>query len=376
MAGIFERASLKGMSLPNRFVRSATWEGMAATDGSCTKRLIDLMVQLAKGGVGLIISGHTYISPEGQAGPRHLLIHDDRFIPGLLEMTTAVHKAGGKIVLQIGHAGSQSDVELTGQQPMAPSSLFVESKGYFCRAMTIQDIRMVVNAFGQAALRAQKAGFDGIQIHAAHGYLLSEFLSPFFNKREDEYGGDIEDRTRIVREVLQSIRKCVGPDLPVLFKLNSSDFLTGGQDIEGMLATASILEKDGADAVELSGGTLFSGRNNPMRKGKIESEEDEVFYLDAARRYKESISMPLMLVGGIRSLSVSEHLVADNLADYVSLSRPLIREPGLINRWKSGDTCKAECQSDNLCYKAAQSGEGVHCVVEKRRKDRGPEGPS
>lgn len=370
MAGIFERTRIKGMSLPNRFVRSATWEGMAANDGSCTKRLIDLMVQLAKGGVGLIISGHTYISPEGQAGPRHLTIYHDKFIPGLLEMTAAVHNVGGKIVLQIGHAGSQSDVELTGQQPMAPSSFFVENKGYFCKAMTIKDIRMVVNAFGQAALRAQKAGCDGIQIHAAHGYLLSEFLSPFFNKREDEYGGDTENRTRIVREVLQSIRECVGLDLPVLIKLNSSDFLPGGQDIDGMLATASILEKDGVDAIELSGGTLYSGRNSPIRKCKIESEEDEVFYLDAARRYKGKIGVPLMLVGGIRSLSVSERLVRENLADYVSISRPLIREPELINRWKSGDTRKAECESDNLCYKAALSGEGIHCVVEKRRKDK------
>lgn len=369
MAGLFEGSRIKGLSLANRFVRSATWEGMADADGSCTKKLTDLMVQLAEGGVGLIISGHTCVSPGGEGGPRHLAIHDDRFIPALLEMTTAVHRAGGKLVMQIAHAGCQSNKAWTGQQAMGPS-VFMGEKGHLCREMTHEDIRTVVDAFGQAALRARKAGCDGVQIHAAHGYLLSEFLSPYFNKREDGYGGSTENRARIVREVLQNIRGRVGADFPVMIKLNSSDFLEGGQDIAGMLATASLLEKDEIDAIELSGGTAFSGKNLPIRRPSTQSEEDEVFYLEAARRYKEKMGVPLMLVGGIRSLSVAERLVRDNLADYVSLSRPLIREPNLINRWKSGDTRKSECQSDNLCFKAALSGEGIHCAIEKKRSRR------
>jgi 2,4-dienoyl-CoA reductase-like NADH-dependent reductase (Old Yellow Enzyme family) len=280
-------------------------------------------------------------------------------------MAKAVHNAGGKVVVQIAHAGCQAVEELTGQQAMGPSALSGE-KGPRCREMNIEEIRMVVDAFGQAALRVKKAGCDGVQIHAAHGYLLSQFLSPFFNKREDMYGGSMENRARIVREVLYSIREHTGTDFPVMIKMNSSDFLEGGLDVDGMLATASLLEKDGIDAIELSGGTSYSGKNNPVRSCK--SENDEVFYLDAARMYKEQIQVPLMLVGGIRSLSVAERLVRDNLSDYVSLSRPLIREPNLINRWKSGDTRKAECQSDNLCFNAALSGEGIYCVVERRRR--------
>ena len=369
MANVFESTSINGLNIPNRFVRSATWEGMANPDGTCTKNLIDLMVQLAEGGVGLIISGNTCVESGGQAGPWHLAIYDDRFVPGVLEMTTAVHHARGMVVLQIAHAGCQSHAELTGQQPIGPSVLMGE-KGALCREMTIEEIRMVVDAFGQAALRARKAGCDGVQIHAAHGYLLSEFLSPFFNKREDAYGGSVENRARIVREVLQSIKGYVGADFPVMVKMNASDYLEGGLNVDGMLATAALLEKDGIDAIELSGGTLYSGRNIPVRACKTESEEDDVFYLDAARSYRERIAVPLMLVGGIRSLSMAERLVRDNIVDYVSMSRPLIREPGLINRWKSGDTRSSACQSDNLCFKAAKAGEGIYCVLEKRQSGK------
>lgn len=364
MARVFETSNIRGLRIPNRFVRSATWEGMADPDGTCTEKLIDLMIQLAKGGVGLIISGNTSVSPGGQAGPWHLGIYDDRFIPGLLEMTTAVHRVGGKIVIQIAHAGCQSHIELTGQQPIGPSALMGES--VLCREMTVEEIRIIVEAFGQAALRARKAGFDGVQIHAAHGYLLSEFLSHFFNKREDTYGGSMENRARIVREVLERTRGYAGADFPVMVKLNSSDFLEGGLDVDGMIETASLLEKDGIDAIELSGGTAYSGKNLPIRTCKRESGEDDVFYLDAARRYKKRISVPLMLVGGIRSFFTAERLVRDNVTDYVSLSRPLIREPGLINRWKSGDTRRSECKSDNLCYKAAKAGKGIYCALEKK----------
>lgn len=365
MAELFEASSIKGLTIPNRFVRSATWEGMAEVDGSCTKRLTELMVKLVEGEVGLLISGHIYVSPEGKAGPGQLALYDDRFIPGLLEMTEAVHRAGGKVIMQLAHAGCQTSMELTGQEPIGPS-VFVGEKGPLCREMSLEDIRRVVDAFGLAALRAKSAGSDGVQIHAAHGYLLSEFLSPFFNKREDSYGGSIENRARIVREVFQAIREKVGEDFPVMIKLNSSDFLEGGQDIEGMVETALMLERDGIDAIELSGGTGFSGKNLPVRRCKIESEDDEVFYLDAAKRYKERVKVPLMLVGGIRSLTVAERLVRENLADYISLSRPLIREPDLIRRWKGGDTRRAKCLSDNLCFKPAMAGEGIYCVVERK----------
>ncbi len=369
MSKLFETTTINIMALANRFVRSATWEGMANEDGSCTPKLIDLVVQLAQGGVGLIITSHTYVSREGQASPWQLGVYSDELLPGLTEMTEAVHKAGGKIAMQITHAGCHGAFGLTGLEPLGPSVMENE-KGPFCREMTQEEIRETIRAFGQGAARAKKAGFDGVQIHAAHGYLLSQFLSPFYNKRKDEYGGSIENRAKIVLEVFQSVRAVVGDQFPVMIKMNSEDFLNGGFSVEDMLQVAVMLEKAGVDAIELSGGTRYSGKYFPIRKGKIDSEEKEVWYREAAKRYKEKINVPLMLVGGIRSYGVAEKLVEEGITDYISFCRPLIREPDLINRWKSGDTRKASCLSDNLCYKPAREGQGLYCVVEEQLRSK------
>lgn len=255
MSKLFETTTINTMKLTNRFVRSATWEGMANHDGSTTRELINLMVQLAQGGVGLIITGHAYVRKDGQAGPWQLGVYKDELISGLTEMTEAVHKANGKIVLQLAHAGSMAVPALTGFEPLGPS--IFEKKGGDWREMTYADISKVTNAFAQAAERAKKAGFDGVQIHAAHGYLLSQFLAPFFNKREDEYGGNIENRARLVLAILKHIRASVGNDFPVLIKINSEDFLDGGLTLDDMLHVAVLLEQAGIDAIELSGGTAY-----------------------------------------------------------------------------------------------------------------------
>ena len=364
MSRLFETTTLNNMTLPNRFVRSATWEGRANDDGSCTQGLVNMMTQLVRGGVGLIITGHAYVLKDGQAGPWQLGVYSDKLIQGLTKMTEAVHKENGKIVMQIAHAGCQAPFALTGLASLAPS-VMENQDGSSCREMTQADISEVVDAFGQGAVRAKQAGFDGVQIHAAHGYLLSQFLSPFFNKRTDEYGGTIENRTRIVLEVFESIRASVGYDFPVLIKINSEDFLDNGLTVDDMIHTASLLEQAGIDAIELSGGTAFSDGRIPVRITKIDTEEKEVFYKSAAKRYKNKIAVPLLLVGGIRSYSVAERLVDKGTADYISLCRPLIREPHLINRWKRGDTRKATCLSDNLCFKPTRAGQGLYCVVEK-----------
>jgi 2,4-dienoyl-CoA reductase-like NADH-dependent reductase (Old Yellow Enzyme family) len=364
---LFEKTRIKGLTLPNRFIRSATWEGMAEEDGSCTRRLLDTMVQLAHGGVGLIITGHAYVSTEGQAGLRQLGVYSDDLVPGLAQMTAAVHAAGGKIVLQLAHAGCQADEELTGRKAVGPSVLHAE-KGPMGREMTHAEIRRVVGAFGQGAVRAANAGFDGVQIHAAHGYLLSQFLSPFFNQRNDEYGGSLENRHRIVIEAFHDIKRRVGADFPVLLKMNAQDFLPDGLSAEDMLKVAATLSEAGIDAIELSGGTRFSGKRSHVRPGRLDSRDDEVFYLQEAKAYKKSITAPLMLVGGIRSFEVAERLVDEGTADYVSLCRPLIREPDLIQRWKSGDLRKSACISDNGCFKPGRAGEGIYCVVEKGEK--------
>lgn len=227
MTKLFSAANIGSMSLRNRTVRSATWEGLAADDGAATPQLIDLMTNLADNDIGLIITGHAFVSPEGRACPWQMGVHDDSMLESLTTMADAVHAQGGSIALQIAHAGCYGAQPLSGLEPIGPSSMD-GSKAPVCRAMTAADIRQVTQAFAAAARRAQKAGFDAVQIHAAHGYLLSEFLSPYFNQRTDEYGGPVENRARLVLEVFQAIRAAVGSGYPILIKLNSEDFVEGG----------------------------------------------------------------------------------------------------------------------------------------------------
>ncbi|MDP2644536.1 MAG: NADH:flavin oxidoreductase [Desulfobacterales bacterium] len=371
MATLFERTSIGTLTLENRFVRSATWEGMAKPDGACSKKLIDLMVQLALGGVGLIISGHAYVSREGQASPWQLGVYTDELIPGLTQMTRAVHDSGGKIVMQLAHAGCHGIYDPARVKPAGPSVMETD-RGVFCMEMTVEQIRQAVEAFGRGAARAQNAGFDGVQIHAAHGYLLSQFLSPFYNQRGDSYGGALENRMQIVIEVLESIREKTGGSFPVLIKMNSEDFLDRGLSSEEMIQVAQVLEKNGIDAIELSGGTRYSGRYNPIRTEQAAGRENEAYYLESAVRYKKNISVPLLLVGGIRSYEFAARLIHQGAADYISLCRPLIREPNLIHRWKSGNTRKASCLSENLCFNPARTGEGVFCVVEDKLRLKQP----
>jgi 2,4-dienoyl-CoA reductase-like NADH-dependent reductase (Old Yellow Enzyme family) len=233
--------------------------------------------------------------------------------------------------------------------------------------MTKQDIREMVNAFGEAARRAKAAGFDGVQIHSAHAYLLSQFLSPAFNRRNDEYGGDVRNRARIHLEVYQAIREVVGKDFPILIKMNSRDFVENGLSLEDSIQVVRLLADAGIDAIELSGGFITGGKLSPSRSG-IDSEDKEAYFQEEARAVKKEIGIPLILVGGIRSFAVAERLVEDGTADYISMSRPLIREPALINRWKAGDLRRAECRSDNLCFKPGMEGEGIYCVVKSREK--------
>jgi 2,4-dienoyl-CoA reductase-like NADH-dependent reductase (Old Yellow Enzyme family) len=364
MPSLFESTQIKDMTLSNRFVRSATWEGMAEANGTCTNRLTDLMVTLAAGGVGLIITGHTYVDPRGQAGPWQLGIGSDGHIPRLKEMTSAVHNQGGKIVMQLAHAGLMADTEQTGTLPLAPSAV----DGYIktpIQEMTPDDIKEVANAFGNAAERAQKAGFDGVQIHSAHGYLLSQFLSPVFNRRNDDYGGPVVNRARIILETYRQIRQSVGSEYPVLIKINTSDHLDGGLELSESIETAGLLQEAGIDAIELSGGTGASGKLRPVRVG-IHSIEREAYFEEAVKSFRSQLKAPLILVGGIRSYETAERILTQNTADYISMSRPFIREPDLINRWKSGDRSRATCVSDNRCFIPIRKGLGVTCVTDAK----------
>ena len=370
MAELFERTSINGMSLANRFVRSATWEGLAGKDGAVTDRLMDMMVELARGEVGLIISGYTFVSPEGQSNPGQLGVYDDRFVPGLRDMVRAVHSAGGKIALQVVHGGCSANPDLSGREPIGPSAR--EQNGRpTCSAASKKDIVDLVASFARAAGRAKEAGFDAVQIHAAHGFLLSQFLSPAFNRRTDEYGGSIEKRARLLLEVMKDVREAVGPQYPVLVKLNSEDFLDGGMTREEAVQVSSMLEKASVDAIEFSGGTVASPQKFlPPRPGKLETPEQEVYYREAARLYKQKVTIPLMLVGGIRSYGVAEKLAREGTANYISMSRPLICEPGLVKRWREGDRRPAECVSDNACFGPGLEGRGIYCVTMAKKRSK------
>jgi 2,4-dienoyl-CoA reductase-like NADH-dependent reductase (Old Yellow Enzyme family) len=365
MTKLFSPAAIWSMPLRNRTVRSATWEGLAADNGAATPALIDLMTRLAGNEIGLIISGHAYVSREGQAGPWQLGIHDDSILGSLTAMADAVHTQGGHIALQIAHAGCYSAQPLSGLEAMGPSAMD-GSRSPVCRAMTEEDIRYVTEAFANGARRARTAGFDAVQIHAAHGYLLSEFLSPYFNRRTDSYGGSLENRARLVLEVYQAVRAAVGSNYPILIKLNSEDFVEGGVTIEAMLAVADMLQTAGIDAVELSGGTLYaSGDMSSLRPGRLDTPDQEAYYRKAARRFKQRLSVPLILVGGILSFEVVEALLTDGTADFVALCRSLIREPDLIRRWHQGDRGKARCLLCNGCFGPIMQGQGPRCILEQ-----------
>jgi len=256
------------------------------------------------------------------------------------------------------------------EQPKGPSIIMDAEGKPLCRAMTQEEIAATAQAFGQAAARAKRAGFDAVQVHAAHGYLLSQFLSPVFNKREDGYGGDIMGRTRFLNETVAAVRDAVGPDYPVLVKMNSQDYAEGGLTVDEALLVARRLENQGVSAVELSGGLLTAKKDSPVRVGNFTDPDRQAWYREAAARFKRERAIPLILVGGVRSLDVAEELVAGNVCDYVALSRPLIREPGLINRWKSGDRTPSTCLSDNLCFRTAASN-GLSCAHDQEDAGKG-----
>lgn len=369
MISLFDTTTINNMTLANRFVRSATYSGMADQDGAVTPKLINLMVKPARGGVGLIMSGYAFVLKSGQAYPGQLGSYDDSLIPGLRKMVDGVQQHGSKIAAQIVHCGAHSNADIIGETPMAPS-VMETADGPICRAMTQKDIDEVVDAFEAAAVRVKQAEFDGVQLHGAHGYLFSEFLSPFYNKRTDQYGGSAENRAKIVVDAYHKVRDVVGEDYPVMIKLNATDFLDGGVTTEDALTTASILDKAGIDAIELSGGTSWGWIVlGDVNRSSTRTVKEEAYYQSVAQHMKKTIKAPIILTGGIRSYEVSEQLVQNSVADYIGICRPLIREPDLVNRWKSGDTSKSECISDIGCIGAILKGQDLHCIHVKSQAD-------
>jgi 2,4-dienoyl-CoA reductase-like NADH-dependent reductase (Old Yellow Enzyme family) len=369
MANLFDQTTINGMTLQNRLVRSATWEGMCEQDGRPTEKLTNWYRDLAQGGTGLIISGYTYVRPDGKQLPGKMGIYTDDFARDFESLTSAVHDAGGMIAVQLVHVGGQTDAKTAGRQPLAPSAVQVDQFPEIPSGLTKDEIDDLVTAFAEGARRAKAWGFDAVQLHGAHGFLINQFLSPLTNRRTDEYGGDIDNRCRFMLEVYRKVRDTVGPDYPVLIKLNGADNLDGGLEIDDAVYAAEKLAEVGIDAIEISTGTPASGEYGAVRV-KINKPEKEAYNLNLARKIKSAVGCPVMVVGGFRSYEIAEKAISDDAMDYIAMARPLIREPGLANRWRRGDRSPATCISCNSCFGPGLKEGGIYCVIEKKEREK------
>jgi 2,4-dienoyl-CoA reductase-like NADH-dependent reductase (Old Yellow Enzyme family) len=378
---LFEPYDLAGIQLRNRIIRSATHEGLADANGRPTEKLKRKYLQLARGGVGAIITGYAGITQAGRCPSVGMLMIDrDELVLHYLELTAAVHASGTPIILQIAHCGRQTRRAVTGLPTVAPSAIrdrfFSEEVPH---ALADAEIEEIVEQFVQGVMRAQRAGFDGVQLHAAHGYLLAQFLSAHSNRRKDRWGGSIENRCRVVTDIIMTARSRVG-DFPILVKLNAYDGRKRGMRVEEAAVVARLLECAGCSGLEVSCGVYEDGLST-VRSDRLPAEAAFAFVhkykdypkwmqkiakvvlpwvtpestpvinynVEAARRIKESVSLPVCVVGGIRSLADMQAIVDSGAADLVSLCRPLIKEPQLVNKLRAGRQSAARCRNCGYC---------------------------
>ncbi len=389
MSLLFSPLKVGNLELLNRLVCSATYEGMAKKNGEVRDELIKKYVTLAKGDVGLSITGMMYVQPSGRCYKYQTGIHNDSMTKGLNKLVDAVHQEGGKIVFQIAHGGRQTTKSMAGQTPLGPSSRGRDPMNFVKpKEMTENEIQDVIKAFGSAACRAVQAGADGIQLHAAHGYLICEFLSPFFNVRTDSWGGSDENRFRFLKETYHEVKKSVPDDYPVFVKLSTNDY-TPEEGITPSLSTkyAKWLVELGIDAIEVScGSTNYSYMN--MCRGDVPTQElvqglswwekplgklmisklegkynlEEGYNLKAAEMIKPVMGKtPLFLVGGLRTVSQMEEVLKNNFVDAIAMSRPFIREPFLAKKIREGKMEKVSCVSCNRCLAAVLNNFPVYC---------------
>jgi 2,4-dienoyl-CoA reductase-like NADH-dependent reductase (Old Yellow Enzyme family) len=359
---LFSPKALGSVTIPNRFVRSATHDFLAEEDGTVTDRNIELYRRLAEGEVGLIISGHAYVNPAGKASPRQIGVYQDSQVAGLRLVCRAVHKFPSRLFLQLAHAGRQTKEKISGGTPLAPSAVFDPVSKVMPREMTGGEVHGLIQDFVRAAGRAKEAGFDGVQLHGAHGYMLSAFLSPHTNRRQDEWGGSTEKRARVAVEILHGIKRLCGPRYPVIIKLNSSDFLADGLEVEESVALSRILEKEGLDGIEVSGGTSEAGKGS-MWPG-LRTEDEEGYFAESAGRIKAAVGVPVFGLGGYRTFRVMEKAVTSGRVDFISLSRPFVREPDLVRKFRLGEIRKSACISCNKCFNPR----GLACAEIREKK--------
>jgi 2,4-dienoyl-CoA reductase-like NADH-dependent reductase (Old Yellow Enzyme family) len=358
MSKLFEPVNIAKLELRNRFVRSATWDGAADSSGAVTSDAVELYRSLGRGGIGLIITGHMFVSPLGQGSPLQYGIHRDDMIPGLKKLTLAVHNEGGKIAVQLSHCGLNSGY-FRRQGKTLKAVSYLEELETPHEAITGAEIEAIIADFGSAARRAVEAGFDAIQLHGAHGFLMSQFLSPFFNRRTDRWGGSFENRLHFHREVIKIVRGVIGPDFPLFMKFGPREELEGGLELREGVKAAREIVKLGLDALEISAGG--KGTTPVIKDGVMQP-----LFRNDAKAIKKVVDVPIALVGGIRNIEIAEDIVNTGDADMISMCRPFIREPELLLRWQKGQIQPAKCISCNKCF---PSGGVLSCGEDRRLRE-------
>jgi 2,4-dienoyl-CoA reductase-like NADH-dependent reductase (Old Yellow Enzyme family) len=351
------------VTVAGRLARSATFEAASDGQGRPGEAIRDMYAALARGGAPWIISGYAYILPNGRSVATQSGIHSDELVGPWRRITEAVHqeRAEVKFFMQIAHGGRQVPAELV-NEPIAPSAVAVGGAGVRPREMTAREIEETLHAFGEAARRAREAGFDGVQLHCAHGFLLSEFLSPHTNRRTDEWGGTPERRRRFVIEAFRRARAAAGPNLAVTVKLNCEDFIQDGLSLAESCEAARALAAEGVDAIEVSGWMAEGDeRYAPMRKGDPKPQE-EAYYLTQAVEIKRAVgAVPVGACGGFRSYEVMVRALENDGLDFVAASRPFIAEPDFVARLRAGQP-RATCISCNECSSSRRD-KPVHCPL-------------
>jgi len=360
--GLFEPCRIGNLEIRNRFVRSATWDATADDSGAVTDKSLAVYRELGRGGIGLIMSGYAFVSSVGQAVQGQYGVHTDDMIPGLRRMAQVTHDGGAKIVMQIVHAGINAGyLQRQGITALAVSRTSEVARPH--REMTDEEVEAIIADFAAATVRAVEAGFDGVQLHGAHGYLMSQFVSPLFNSRSDRWGGSAENRRRFHLEVIRKIRQTVGADFPLMIKFGVQDDSEGGLSLSEGVEICRRMVETGIDAIEAS-----AGIGSPIQLLK-EGDPEQAYFRDRAAAVKQAVSVPVMAVGGIRSLEMAQSIVDSGDADMISLCRPLIREPGLIARWQKGQKEPARCISCNKCSPIYGGPKPLECGEERRLRE-------
>lgn len=331
-----------GALLPNRFVKSAMSENIADSSNGPSAELIKLYERLGVGGTGLLITGNVIVARGGETEEHNVVIEDGRHHEQLTRWASAAQQHGAKLWAQLNHAGRQSPRIVT-REPVAPSAVQLNKGGMFTVPRPLQDaeIHGLIARFARAAVVVKAAGFSGVQIHSAHGYLVNQFLSPLTNKRSDRWGGGIEQRMRFLLEIVAATREAVGGEFPIGVKLNSADFQRGGFSNEDSVVVVHALEAAGIDMLEISGGTYESPKMTAEPK-RASTRRREAFFLEYAEKMRDAVGIPLLVTGGFRTAEGMIDAVESGAVDFVGLARPIAVDPDLPNKLLSGATTEAQ----------------------------------